>query len=316
MTDNYSNSPNKAGKQPIFKYFGLVPSIVLRDSAISFGAKAVYAYLATYVNAEQVREGKLCAWPSRKRMQKELNMSANTLSKYLKELKENKLIKIEQSRQTKDGKHFYGNNIYTLQQHIKHSDSKGGADDQFKRNPNSEQPDSYATQEIDLSVNHLPLSNNKKQSKNNFSSAMADNDISEPKPTSENSKTKEKDPLIDMIINVWNRLGVNPHPRLGPNTRNRIADALDTALQDFPIEEIINSMQIYASVFKRKGCHHKYRLVEFLEKKGYEHFTTESNWRRTIPEKLLREDFTYTVSNQDRSFFSFLDESDPDPESP
>ncbi len=171
MADNHLNSLNKVGKESVFKYFGLVPSFVLRDSAISFGAKAVYAYLATYINAKQFREGKPRAWPSRKRMQRELNMSANTLSKYLKELKENKLIKIEQSRRTKDGKHLYGNNIYTLKQHIKHSDSKGEADDQFKRNPNSEQPDSYVTQEIDPSINHLLPSNNQQQSKNNFSSA-------------------------------------------------------------------------------------------------------------------------------------------------
>lgn len=258
MNNVYSGTPKKEEKQYIFQYFGLVPSFVLRDSKISFGAKAVYAYLATYINADQFREGKLRAWPSRKRMAKELNMSPNTLSKYLKELEKNKLIKIEQSRQTKDGKHFFGNNIYSLRQHIEHFDSQDDMVNQSQRNTNHEQPDSYATQEVSPSINSLPPSNTDQQSKSNLSYTDVEKHVSDPEPETKKSETNmSNDSLVDMVIDSWSNLNVNPHPRLGQNTKKRIATSLNTALEDFSIEEVLNSMQIYARVYSLGGCHHK-----------------------------------------------------------
>jgi predicted transcriptional regulator len=60
-----------------------------------------------------MKQGKLHAWPSRKRILKEMNISVNTFGKYLKELKEANLIHVEQGRQTlKKGKQGFGNNCY------------------------------------------------------------------------------------------------------------------------------------------------------------------------------------------------------------
>lgn len=51
--------------------------------------------------------------------------------------------------------------------------------------------------------------------------------------------------------------------------------------------------------------------MEFLEKKGYEHFLEETNWDRLPPrEKITRADFTYAESKQDRSQFAWLDPED------
>lgn len=50
----------------------------------------------------------------------------------------------------------------------------------------------------------------------------------------------------------------------------------------------------YADLFKSDRAKHKYRLVEFLERKGYEHFLNRDNWTsRNDLGKFTRDDFTY-----------------------
>lgn len=84
--------------------YGLIPKAVTRRSDLSLGAKAVYAYLASFAGNTGV------AFPSMALMMEELNISKNTLRKYLKELQEKGLVIVEQG---KDGTQF-ANNIYYL----------------------------------------------------------------------------------------------------------------------------------------------------------------------------------------------------------
>lgn len=111
--------PKQDGKVFIFDHYGIAPSVVLRNPDLSIGAKAVYSYLMTYVNSEQAKSGDVRAWPSRERMMAELGISVNTLTKYLRELKEAELISIEQTReQAEDGKTVYGRNIYVIHPYV------------------------------------------------------------------------------------------------------------------------------------------------------------------------------------------------------
>ena len=68
------------------KGFGFAPSVVMSNPKISFGAKGLYCYLASYANNN--RE----AFPSVNRILSELNISKPSFYKYRKELIELKLV--------------------------------------------------------------------------------------------------------------------------------------------------------------------------------------------------------------------------------
>lgn len=115
--------PQQPGKVLIYEHYGIAPSIVFRNPNLSVGAKAVYGYLMTFVNAAQAREGDARAWPTRERMMDELNISVNTLTKYLKELKDAELIEVEQNRavvETEKGgqKSVFARNTYIMQLYV------------------------------------------------------------------------------------------------------------------------------------------------------------------------------------------------------
>lgn len=98
----------------------------------------------------------------------------------------------------------------------------------------------------------------------------------------------------DDLISFWNNQEVNPHYRLGDRTKQRIIDAWNEALTDFSAEDLFMAILNYADLFKSDRAQHKYRLVEFLERKGYEHFLNRDNWTsRNYLGKFTRDDFTY-----------------------
>ena len=128
MTDWNSNFPEQAGKIFVFGRYGLAPTFVFRNPELSVGAKSLYGYLSTFISGEQMKKKLFKAWPSRRRIQKDLNISGNTLSKYLQELKKMGLIKVKQSRQTlEQGRQVYGNNLYILQPYVKEPEESRGA---------------------------------------------------------------------------------------------------------------------------------------------------------------------------------------------
>lgn len=84
--------------------YGTVEKWVLTNPDISIGAKGLYALICSYAG------GKDNAYPSIGLMCSQLSVSKNTLNKYLKELKDNNCIDIEQVRE--GGK--FSHNIYKL----------------------------------------------------------------------------------------------------------------------------------------------------------------------------------------------------------
>lgn len=318
MTDWMKNFPEQEGETFVFRHYGLAPSVVFRNSNLSIGAKAVYGYLTTFVNGEQMKQGSFKAWPSRKRILNELNISVNTLSKYLKELKDANLIKVEQGRRVlQEGKQVYGNNLYIMQPYIASSEEEG-KERSPEHLPSEGGTNSKCKQLKSCDAQEMNTSNIKDFSTINNKS----NTISSTKNTAQNSGyrrtvavteeslsyQKENDLDIHALVKFWNEQGINIHPRLGERTKRRIQKALDEALEDYPLKDILSTIISYSKLYKDRRCNHKYRLVEFLEKRGYEHFLNEENWRsRNSQGPFQRDEFTYTEPKQDRSFFSFLD---------
>ncbi|UNM95922.1 helix-turn-helix domain-containing protein [Ignatzschineria rhizosphaerae] len=84
--------------------FGTVEKWVLTDPKINIHAKAIYSLLCAYAG------GKDSAFPSVDTLTVQLNISKDTIYKYIKELREKGVIEVEQIR---EGGRF-SRNIYTL----------------------------------------------------------------------------------------------------------------------------------------------------------------------------------------------------------
>ncbi len=84
--------------------FGIIPKAVMLDKNIHVIAKAVYAYLSVYADND-----KKC-FPTRQKMQNDLNISQDTISKYLKQLENCGYI--ERLSERKKGK--FAHNTYKI----------------------------------------------------------------------------------------------------------------------------------------------------------------------------------------------------------
>ena len=247
-----------------------------------------------------------------------MNISVNTFGKYLKELKEANLIRVEQGRRTlEDGKQVFGNNLYIFQTYVT-SLSEGevssteDCDPEQNSHSESDLPKACDSQQMNTS-NTQGFSTTKNKRKINLSTTRQEEASQSQGQTMEletcpyPQEEKEKEIHLDDLIAFWNQAGINPHHLLGQNTRVRMQIALDTALEDHSPSELLGTITTYAKLYNARKARHKYRLVEFLEKRGYEHFLEEKNWDRLPPrEKITREDFTYKESKQDRSRFPWL----------
>lgn len=92
--------------QGIYDYgYGIVAKMVMCDSSISIGAKALYSYICTFAGAEKK------AWPGRAKICSDLGISKDSFSKYLNELKTHNYIVV---RNRKNEKGQFLGNIYII----------------------------------------------------------------------------------------------------------------------------------------------------------------------------------------------------------
>lgn len=88
------------------KGYGIVSRDIMRDKNISLGAKAIYSYLNSFAGSKGI------CYPSLDLIRLEMNLSKNTLNKYMKELKEIGLIKVY--RLQNEDNNLLSNNIYEI----------------------------------------------------------------------------------------------------------------------------------------------------------------------------------------------------------
>lgn len=86
------------------KGYGTIPKTAMLDKRIGAIGKAVYAYFCSYTGC-----GNTC-FPTRDKICYDLDISKDTLTKYLKQLSDCGYIKVEQQKE--NGK--FANNVYTL----------------------------------------------------------------------------------------------------------------------------------------------------------------------------------------------------------
>ena len=222
MTDWRKNFPEQEGKEFVFGHYGYSPTIVHRNPDLSPGAKGLYSYLSTFVNAEQMKQGKLHAWPSRKRILKEMNISVNTFGKYLKELKEANLIHVEQGRQTlKQGKQGFGNNLYIFQTYVTSpsaaekplvTEDCGSKENSHSKSDRSKPCD---TQQMHTS-NTQGFSITKNKSNNKFSTTRQEACQSQGRIIALEACPNPKEEIdLDDFVDFWNQAGETHTTALG-----------------------------------------------------------------------------------------------------
>ena len=95
-------------RDPIKNYFPLPNEIF--SLGLSFGEIAVYAYLMYCENRQTYQ-----CYPSYKTIGEAINMSRNTVAKYVKDIEGKQFITIEPTRiHTRDGRTYNGNLRYTI----------------------------------------------------------------------------------------------------------------------------------------------------------------------------------------------------------
>ena len=102
MTNDSSEITNELGP------FAILPEWIL-DADISNGAIRLYCVLATYTNKKRV------AWPSRGTLAKRLNLSVQSVDRFMKELQKINAVSVEHRIDTtKIGTKVNRSNLYTL----------------------------------------------------------------------------------------------------------------------------------------------------------------------------------------------------------
>ena len=143
--------------------YGLIPRRVMRDEHLSTTAKCIYCYLASFAG----NTGK--SFPSTSLMAKELNISNDTLFKYLKELKTKNVITIKKEKSL-DSK--FTKNIYYLHNKVNEETPYPKSSDTTSSDTTSSDTRNQDTNSNNLNSNNLNSNNNKE-----YSSAKANPQI-------------------------------------------------------------------------------------------------------------------------------------------
>ena len=131
--------------------FGILPKAVMIDRDLSLQAKGIFAYLVTYAGNSET------AFPSLRTISYQLRISKDTAGKYIKELRENGYLEIEQKR---EGGRF-SHNVYKLIPCPKIPYPK--KTDSIITEPGDTEPGSLAS-----NINNNNINNNNNKNNNNI----------------------------------------------------------------------------------------------------------------------------------------------------
>lgn len=196
--------------------FGTVEKWVLTDPNISISAKGLYALLCAFAG------DKGNAFPGTNLLRHQLNVSKDTIHKYIKELREKGVIQVEQERK----KGQFSRNVYTLLPYrvsttVSQKTGHGKTGD-----------DKTDSDNLDTNNNSSKSNSNKKNS--NKDSLSSGDDA----PSVENKIEKGE---IDAIAQKWNEVAPNKIRDIKPgSTRDK---ALKARITDFSFDELNEALE-------------------------------------------------------------------------
>lgn len=292
--------------------FTMVDDDLIEDTRLDVYEKMTYISLCKFANKE------MQCYPSLNTLSELVGCSRRKLIQCLDRLIE--LGYIGKERRMKDGKE-YASNLYTLygkqpENNKENPSLTGGASHALggsapdapgvvHQSNNPSAPDAPELYSLNYNQKELDLSTKSKTEE----AATVEIEKHQELLKTNSNELDERELDVDSLITFWNEQDVTVHTRLGDKTKQRIQIALDEALQDFTVEEFLSTITNYADLYKRQKARHKYRLVEFMEKRGYEVFSAKENWtgRTGSSEKVIRSDFTYRepLANQ-KTFEHFV----------
>ena len=204
--------------------YGTVPKVVMQSQEISISAKAVYAYFCSFTGA-----GHSC-FPSQYKICSDLEISKNSLSKYIRELKEAGFVEVEQEKV--NGK--FSRNVYTLTDtktpytKISDTDNLGHQDLTSKNNS--------------IKNNSISISNNKQERKksgyDDILSSVEDDSLRNLYLDYLKMRKLIKAPMTDRALQML----INKVNELEPNSIARQKKLLETAIVNnwksvYPLKE-------------------------------------------------------------------------------
>ena len=130
--------------------YGILPKNVMKDRNLSIGARAVFAYLCAYAGNEDH------SFPGRDLMTYELNISKDTLTKYMKELKDSNYVVVKQNKN--NGGQF-SNNIYYINPEQKEIEPCPKFSDTKPSDTKSSDTKSSDTKNLDITNNNITSNN-------------------------------------------------------------------------------------------------------------------------------------------------------------
>ena len=205
--------------------YGTVPKVVMQSQEISISAKAVYAYFCSFTGA-----GHSC-FPSQYKICSDLEISKNSLSKYIRELKEAGFVEVEQEKV--NGK--FSRNVYTLTDtktpYTKISDTENlGYQDLTSKNNSSKN-------------NNISISNSNKQERkkggyDDILSKVADDSLRDLFLEYIKMRKLIKAPMTDYALTLL----ISKVEKLEPNSIERQKQLLKTAIENnwksvYPLKE-------------------------------------------------------------------------------
>lgn len=138
--------------------YGIIPKLVMQDSELDIGAKAVYAYFCSFAGA-----GDTC-FPSRDKICLDLGVSKNTITKYITQLVRRGYIGVEQSK----GNGRFANNVYTLRSEVGPCTKKQDTEEPYTEIPCTKISDTENLGYENLTPNNNSIKNNSSSKSNSL----------------------------------------------------------------------------------------------------------------------------------------------------
>lgn len=162
--------------------YGIISRKVMRDKNLSIESKAIYSYLISFAGTSNR------AFPSVELMLEELDISRTRFYKYMKELKDNGFVKVEQE---KENNRFKRNVYYLIDTPVEKSPCTSFETTQIETTQNEYTQNEYTrietTQNRDTNNNNL---NNNKLNNNNINN---------------NNSAREEKETVDSVIKDFSK---------------------------------------------------------------------------------------------------------------
>ncbi|GEM_PF-3079199 len=240
-----NNFPRAEGQEFILRQYFPIPQKLFQNPQISLRAKTLYCYLLSFTDPSTAS---LTAYPSRKRMERELGYSQTTITKYLKELKDANLITVIPSyRRNSRGKRLFQRNVYVLKTEVP---KQGGPD-----------PKSSVVQKLDTSINTVE--------NNNINNISLSHLQSDERPFHEKLAFVID---IDGLIEFWNSCVPHSYLEITPTSRLQAMLVLGSVFEFYGKKDIVEIIDKYAREYESGKVLERYSFIEFFEQGIYWEF--------------------------------------------